>query len=242
MPGGPPRPARRRRATRAPCWCLPPSRLIPAHCGRSVCRDGAVAPTESAVVDSPRAPRWGRPGPARRGRRSRRDHHPQPARGAQRAEPRARRTRCGTRSAPPATIPTSTRWSSPGPIPRSAPGVDLKEVSGEIPPTDGPRGPGEGPERYAQRALPVHPGDPEAGDRRDQRRRGHGRARARAAVHVPRRVGAGAFRRHARARRDHAGWRHHRAAGAVDRPAARDRDVAHRQLRRPPTKRCGSAW
>jgi enoyl-CoA hydratase len=32
-------------------------------------------------------------------------------------------------------------------------GVDLKEVSGEIPPTDGPRGPGEGPERFDDNGL-----------------------------------------------------------------------------------------
>jgi enoyl-CoA hydratase len=47
-----------------------------------------------------------------------------------------------------------------GADPAFSAGVDLKEVSGEIPPTDGPRGPGEGPERYPNglyRFIPVIP-------------------------------------------------------------------------------------
>jgi len=48
-----------------------------------------------------------------------------------------------------------------GADPAFSAGVDLKEVSGEIPPTDGPRGPGEGPERFDDnglyRFIPVIP-------------------------------------------------------------------------------------
>ncbi len=40
-----------------------------------------------------------------------------------------------------------------GADPAFSAGVDLKEVSGEIPPTDAPRGPGEGPERFDDNGL-----------------------------------------------------------------------------------------
>ncbi len=40
-----------------------------------------------------------------------------------------------------------------GADPAFSAGVDLKEVSGEIPPTDDPRGPGEGPERFDDNGL-----------------------------------------------------------------------------------------
>ena len=93
------------------------------------------------------------------------------------------------------------------------------------------RAAGRGPRALRQRALPVPPRDPEAGHRRDQRRRGHRRPRARAAVHVPRRVGARPLRRHPRPRRHHAGGGITVLARAVDRVATRHRDVAHRQLR-----------
>ena len=47
-----------------------------------------------------------------------------------------------------------------GADPAFSAGVDLKEVSGEIAPTDDPRGPGEGPERYSNglyRFIPLIP-------------------------------------------------------------------------------------
>ena len=82
----------------------------------------------------------------------------------------------------------------------------------------------------------------QAGHRRDQRRRRHRRLRGRAHLRLPRRVGARPLRRHARARRDHAGLGPHRAARRGDRPPPGTRDERHRQLPRRADRARRGAW
>ena len=117
-------------------------------------------------------------------------------------------------------------------------GVDLKELSGATPPSAPPRGPGDGPERDTNglyRFLPVID-KPVIGAINGVAATGGLEIALQCTFLVASEQRA--VRRHARPHRRHARRRHHRPAGAVDRPAPRDRDVPHRQL---PHRRGGPA-